>query len=225
MLYDFTQTKFFKRRFFMKKLKKQEQGFTLVELAIVLVIIGLLLGAVLKGQQLIYNAKVKRVQNQIKEMEAAFYTYYDKYGYYPGDDPQASARWSGAPNGNGDGAVDGGYCTNGGPNKEPCYLWRHLRYANIISGDPAENDPTKMTPHHAFGGYLDMFTGTFPVGGQSRSGGWITLRNIEAAAAEAIDRALDDGKCTTGAMARYGGEACNGANYPSSGYLDIWFNF
>ena len=72
----------------MKKLKKQEQGFTLVELAIVLVIIGLLLGAVLKGQQLIYNAKVKRVQNQIKEMEAAFYTYYDKYGYYPGDDPQ-----------------------------------------------------------------------------------------------------------------------------------------
>ncbi len=205
-------------------MKKERRGFTLVELAIVLVIIGIILGAVLKGQQLIFNAKVKRLQSQIKEMMAAFYTYYDKYGYYPGDDPDASSRWSSAPNGDGDGLVEGGYCNNGYP-RESCYIWRHLRYANIISGDPTDTNPNSMVPHHIFGGYLDMFTGTYTVGGQSRSGLWITLRHLEAEAAQALDRAIDDGKCTTGSMARYGGAGCNGDNYPTSGYLDVWINF
>ncbi len=201
-----------------------KKGFTLVELAIVLVIIGIILGAVLKGQELIYNAKVKRVQSQIKEFTAAFYTYYDKYGYYPGDDPTAANKFTGAPNGNGNGLVEGGYCDASGGGEESCYLWRHLRYANIISGDPAETNPANLLPKHVFGGPIDMFTGTYTVGGQSRSGLWITLRNIEAQAAAAIDRAMDDGKCTTGSIARYGGTACNGSDYPSSGYLEIWIN-
>ncbi|MCS7203420.1 MAG: prepilin-type N-terminal cleavage/methylation domain-containing protein [Thermodesulfovibrio sp.] len=204
------------------KYLRSSKGFTLVELAIVLVIIGIILGAVLKGQELIYNAKVKRVQSQIKEFVAAFYTYYDKYGYYPGDDPAASARWSGAPNGNGNGLVEGGYCDTA---EESCYLWRHLRYGNIISGDPADATPATLLPKHAFGGNLDMFTGTYTVGGVPRSGLWITLRNIEAQAAAAIDRAMDDGKCTTGSIARYAGATCSNADYPSSGYLDIWMNF
>jgi len=200
----------------------KEKGFTLVELAIVLVIIGIILGAVLKGQELIFNAKVKRLQNQIKEMQAAFYTYYDRYSYYPGDDPTASSRWSGAPNGDGDGLVEGGYCDGG---EESCYIWRHLRYANIISGDPTDTTPKSMIPHHIFGGRLEMFTGTYTVGGTTRSGLWITLRNLEAQAAEALDRAIDDGKCSTGSMARYSGASCNGNNYPDSGYLDVWINF
>ena len=50
---------------------RNEKGFTLVELAIVLVIIGIILGAVLKGQELINSAKIKRVYNQQREMVAA----------------------------------------------------------------------------------------------------------------------------------------------------------
>lgn len=202
---------------------QKEKGFTLVELAIVLVIIGIILGAVLKGQELIFNAKVKRLQSQIKEMMTAFYTYYDKYGYFPGDDPSASARWTDAPDGNGDGLVAGGYCDNA--KDESCYLWRHLRYANIISGDPADNNPATMVPKHIFGGPLHMFTGTYTVGGERRSGLWIALRRLEAQAAAALDRAIDDGKCTTGSMARYRGADCDGDDYPSSGYLDVWINF
>lgn len=207
------------------KYLRSNKGFTLVELAIVLVIIGIILGAVLKGQELIYNAKVKRVQSQIRESIAAFYTYYDKYGYYPGDDPGAT-RWGlNPPSTAGNGLVEGGYCDSSG--EESCLLWRHLRYANIISGDPTDSTPATLLPKHAFGGSIDMFTGTYTVGGQTRSGLWITLRNIEAQAAEAIDRAMDDGKCTTGSIARYGGTvSCNNdGSYPSSGYLEIWMNF
>ncbi len=207
-----------------KKRIKKQRGFTLVELAIVLVIIGIILGAVLKGQQLIFNAKVKRLQNQLKEMEAAFYSYYDRFGYYPGDDPMASSRWSSAPNGNGNGRVEGGYCDNS--NEESCIIWRHLRYANIISGDASLTDPSQIVPHHIFGGQLHMFTGTYTIGGQSRSGLWTALRGLEAQAAEALDRAIDDGKCSTGSMARYSGTNCNAdGTYPSSGYLDVWVNF
>jgi len=61
------------------------RGFTLVELAIVLVIIGIILGAILKGTELINNAKVKRLQNDLKGLEAAIWTFYDRTGRFPGD--------------------------------------------------------------------------------------------------------------------------------------------
>jgi len=73
----------------MKQISKHQAGFTLVEIAIVLVIIGLIIGAVLKGQELINNAKLKRAYNQQREVAAAAYTYFDRYGLYPGDDNTA----------------------------------------------------------------------------------------------------------------------------------------
>lgn len=68
----------------MKHLRSN-RCFTLVELPIVLVIIGIILGAVLKGQELINNAKAKRVINDTKGLVALAYTFYDRYGRFPGD--------------------------------------------------------------------------------------------------------------------------------------------
>ncbi|MDH5217426.1 MAG: type II secretion system GspH family protein, partial [Gammaproteobacteria bacterium] len=64
---------------------KKQGGFTLVELAIVMVVIGILLGALMNGQQVIDNARGKRVFSEVRELEALVWTYYDRQGVFPGD--------------------------------------------------------------------------------------------------------------------------------------------
>src|ERR1700679_178462 len=69
---------------------KSEQGFTLIELSIVLVIIGLIVGGVLVGQDLIRAAGVRATISQVEKFNTAVNTFRGKYGYLPGDIPQAS---------------------------------------------------------------------------------------------------------------------------------------
>jgi prepilin-type N-terminal cleavage/methylation domain-containing protein len=69
-----------------KPIKQTSQaGFTLVELAIVMIIIGLLIAGVLKGQELIANARVTSTVAQIKAIDAATSTFKDTYAGLPGD--------------------------------------------------------------------------------------------------------------------------------------------
>lgn len=74
----------------MKRFQKmrEQKGFTLIELAIVLVIIGIIIGAVLKGQDLIESARIKRFDNSMREWETAVWTYVDRKGTFPGDTDQ-----------------------------------------------------------------------------------------------------------------------------------------
>src|ERR1041385_5964966 len=65
------------------------RGFTLVEIAIVLVIVGLLLGGILKGQEMITQAKIKNVISDFSGISAAYHGYVDRYKKIPGDDPCA----------------------------------------------------------------------------------------------------------------------------------------
>ena len=72
----------------------RQAGFTLVEIAIVLVIIGLLLGGILKGQEMITQARIKNVINDFNGLTAAYASYQDRYRAIPGDDARAGTRWS-----------------------------------------------------------------------------------------------------------------------------------
>src|SRR5216683_5000852 len=94
--------------------RSAQTGFTLVEIAIVLVIIGLLLGGILKGQEMITQAKIKNVINDFNGIGVAVTSYQDRYRALPGDDANATTRWTiQAPaSGNGNGIIAGFYSAN-----------------------------------------------------------------------------------------------------------------
>lgn len=81
-------------------------GFTLVELAIVLVIIGLIVGGVLAGQELVHQARIRQTVNQFTGFIAAAHTFDGKYGGMPGDLKNATNHWQGVTNGNGNRFID-----------------------------------------------------------------------------------------------------------------------
>jgi len=181
---------------------RNQKGFTLVELAIVLVIIGIILGAVLKGQELINNAKIKRLYNQQREIMAALYTYYDRYSYFPGDDPNQT-RWTGLTAGNANGLIAVGAastapnfaCTATGT--EQCDLWGALRNANIIAGSTtAGAAETFRNPTHSYGGSIAVSYYTQ----QGLTVNWIHFQNIPAETAQILDTQYDDGVYNTGSI-------------------------
>ena len=96
--------------------KTKQQAFTLIELSIVLVIIGLITGGILTGRDLIAAASVRAQVTQIEKFNAAASTFRTKYGFLPGDipDPDATrfgfaARGTGAGKGDGNGVIRGVY--------------------------------------------------------------------------------------------------------------------
>jgi prepilin-type N-terminal cleavage/methylation domain-containing protein len=197
----------------MLRTLRNKKGFTLVELAIVLVIIGIILGAVLKGQELINSAKMKRVYSQYREILAAVLTYQDKYGRMPGDDNDTTlgTRWA-PPTyytaGNGNGQINGGATgTNAAPGSmfncgaatatETCGQWDHLRQANIITG-PLNGTNSSNT----YGGTV----GIAYVAVSGLTTNWMGMSNIPSDIAQSIDKQYDDGVATTGdirALAAY----------------------
>ncbi len=182
---------------------RNHKGFTLVELAIVLVIIGIILGAVLKGQELINNAKAKRAYNQYREIMAAVYTYFDRYGKFPGDDNTAAARWTGTSDGTGNGIIDGGDTTTmfaclGTTATETCVLWEHLRLTNIISGSQIAGS-SRLNPTNAYGGTIGVASVMVPTAG-GLTVNWIGLSEIPTYVAIYFDTQYDDGVATTGSI-------------------------
>lgn len=161
---------------------KKQAGFTLIEIAIVLVIIGLLLGGVLKGQEMMTNAKIKRTSNDFNGISAAIFSYLDRYSAFPGDDPNAAARWGGAvASGNGDGLI-GGTAFSGTATDESRQLWEHLRQSGLVGGTGTN------LPNHAFGGRIGVEDTNYGINGNV-----ICMQDIQGKIGEILDRQLDDG--------------------------------
>ncbi len=122
-------------------LENSEPGFTLIELSIVLVIIGLVIGGVLVGQHLIKSSQTVKIMRDVSRFRQAYNAFFDKYNCIPGDCEIASTYWStggsgvcpdgGMPtgcNGNGNRQIAGS-SDNG---KEAVRAWQHLRFASLI---------------------------------------------------------------------------------------------
>ncbi len=132
-------------------------GFSLVELSIVLVILGLLTGGILTGQSLIRAAELRSVTTQLQQVQTAMYTFRDKYFALPGDMPNATRFWP-AAGGTGTGSAcftadaSGGKSCDGnsdgqiryaaGANTssdvwrwgERFHIWVHLANAGLMEG-------------------------------------------------------------------------------------------
>lgn len=180
-------------------MKQSQSGFTLVEIAIVLVIVGLILGGVLKGQQMINNAKVRNVVDQTTGIQAAVFAFQDRYRALPGDYSQATTNIPGvAGNGDGNGFV--------AVAAEYGLFWQHLGVAGFISGSfdgvAAANNlacPVTTCPKNAFGGAMMYAWGANALA-STNSHELRIGRNIPVGIVSEMDRKVDDGMPGTGSF-------------------------
>jgi len=190
----------------------RQSGFTLVEIAIVLVIIGLLLGGILKGQEMITQAKIKNIVNDFNGITAAINSYQDRYKALPGDDVNAATRWStqGAIAGDGNGQLCTGTCAsppdagnrymdtvNDTANaKEVNLFWWHLRLSGFVGGSTtAGAGSAASNPNNAANGLMGVQTGG-PTGFFTSN--MICSSNLQDKIAIAVDTQMDDGTANSG---------------------------
>jgi prepilin-type N-terminal cleavage/methylation domain-containing protein len=192
---------------------RKQSGFTLIEIAIVLVIIGLLLGGILKGQELITGAKVRNLIAQVDGVKAAFFGFQDRYRAYPGDYSQASANIAGVGgsstpdpkfNGNGNGRIED---TNTDGFREEVLVWDHLSHAGFITGtyiaatgapDPKASPPSNPSnPYNVIIQlkYDEVFADT---GAPVKRHNVKTGNQIPVEIIAEVDRKVDDGNAFTG---------------------------
>ena len=199
----------------------REHGFTLIEIAIVLVIIGLLLGGVLKGQELITSARVRNLISQQDGVKAAFFGFVDRYRAYPGDYGQATATipgCTGCKDGNNDGQI-----TDNGTIVEPISAWEHLSRAGFINGSYTYPTGTiiesnSSAPANPYGRFLQLiYDNVYDPASSPTRHNLKTGNQIPSDILAEIDRKIDDGSATGGSFrfSAYPGQT--GAGTPPTG--------
>lgn len=184
----------------------KQTGFTLIELAIVLVIIGLLLGGVLRGQELINSAKVKNMARDFQNIQVYIYGYQDKFKALPGDDAAAvvhiGATADQSASGEGNGVIGGAWNTVTDAD-ESCIFWQHVRLAGLAPG-PTVVDcgaGNAYQPRNADGGLIGIQSVSTFADVTGLSGAYVVCSNaILGKFAKQLDLTLDDGVGDTGSV-------------------------
>jgi prepilin-type N-terminal cleavage/methylation domain-containing protein len=201
----------------------KNKGFTLIELAIVLVIIGLLLGFVLNGQPLIDSAKVKKMARDFQNVQLYLHGYQDRFKVLPGDDHAADEHVGGvnAANGTRNGLIEGNWDTANNED-ESCVIWQHVRLAGLSAGTAVINcgANNQYQPRNADGGLIGVqsLAGFNEITGMR--GAYVVCSDaILGRLAAQIDATLDDGVGNTGSVRMYvrGDNATDGVASPVDG--------
>ena len=178
----------------------KQTGFTLIELAIVLVIIGLLLGGVLRGQELINSAKVKNMANDFRSIPVYIYGYQDKFKTLPGDDANAVAHVGAASGGDGDGKIEGAW-NSSTKTVETAKFWEHVRLAGLATGSTDITNATAINgfyPTNADGGRIGV-SGDQPI--INLPGAYFMCSSgILGKYAKQLDLTIDDGTPNGGSL-------------------------
>ena len=189
-------------------MKHQQSGFTLVEIAIVLVIIGLLLGGVLKGQELINSAKAKSYAQDFRTIQAALYGFQDRFKGIPGDLAGANTKITGATLATtpaatqGNGQIGGLWDSVTGTD-ESCLAWQHMRLAGFLAGSTTvgctAGDAYLQT--NADGGRIGISSTMQMTAPTAMTGSYnICSTGVLGKIAKQLDTQLDDANTQTGSF-------------------------
>ncbi len=179
-----------------------QRGFTLVEIAIVLVIIGLILGGVFKGQSLIDSARVRSLSTDVSGIRAAWYSFQERYRSIPGDFSNAQNQIdSAAKQGNGNGRID--------DSQERAGVWQQMALAGFIPGNfdgahGSAGSASDMTcapgtcPKNPFNGFYKISYSAQAADVDGLAHEIFTGEQIPVSILSQLDAKLDDGQPSTG---------------------------
>ncbi len=188
----------------MMTFKKDSQGFTLIEIAIVLLIVSLLIGGIFQGQQLLQNAKAQTLVTEVSSLRASWYSFLDRYKAYPGDFASATLQIDGSSNdGDGNNLID--------TKAEVANAWLHLAKSGLISGNFDANldhlgnlesttCQSSTCPQNPFTGFYKILWSSAGKNLSQPTHLLFTGDQIPASVLYKLDKEIDDGSPETGSV-------------------------
>lgn len=203
-------------------MKRSLSGFTLLEVAIAMAVIGLIFAMAVKAGEMINHSRVKSLASDFNHLQVALYGYQDRFRALPGDDSAASGHLpdTGVPvlNGDGNSVIDGHWDSTSG---ETFNLWQHVRLAGFIKGT-ADATSDHYVPLNTSGGTLGLSESVAtPISGLG--GNYIICSDdIPGKLVKQLDLTLDDGN-TAGGRMMVSNAGSGGAGIATNSIVDATF--